>query len=135
VNAYSFGPHYFECTSRDTKGSRESFELITAGFLSLKKSVTLDNMRQVIQELRSKGVSTGFGMTEGSPIWSASVQDPESLITGELTIAGFPSPEAYHRLCATDSKTPVPRGEFGEIYQSGPGVTQAYLGGVSKEEF
>lgn len=45
-------------------------------------SVTPDNIHQAIFELGSRGVSTGFGMTEGSPIWSASVQNPEDLVNG-----------------------------------------------------
>ena len=99
-------------------------------------SVTPDNMRQAIYELGSRGVSTGFGMTEGSPIWTAPKQDPEDLINGDLTIAGPPSPGAHIRICGADSRIPVPRGERGEIHQSGPGLVKAYLGtGVGKDLF
>lgn len=99
-------------------------------------SVTPDNMRQAIHELGSHGVSAGFGMTEGSPIWTAPMQDPEDLINGDLTIAGSPSPGAHIRICGTDSRKPVPRGELGEVHQTGPGLVKAYLGtGVGKDQF
>ncbi|KAL8671714.1 MAG: hypothetical protein Q9168_003785 [Polycauliona sp. 1 TL-2023] len=99
-------------------------------------SVTPDNIRQAVLELGSKGVSTGFGMTEGSPIWSAPVQNPEDLVNGDRTIAGPPAPGARIRICDPESKVPIPRGERGEIHQTGPGLVKAYLGtGVGQEQY
>ena len=99
-------------------------------------SVTPDNIRQAAVELGSKGISTGFGMTEGSPIWSAPVQNPEDLVNGDLTIAGPPAPGACIRICNPNSRTPIPRGQRGEIHQTGPGLVKAYLGiGVDKDQF
>ncbi|KAL8754104.1 MAG: hypothetical protein Q9199_004570 [Rusavskia elegans] len=99
-------------------------------------SVTPDNIRQAVLELGSKGVSTGFGMTEGSPIWSAPVQNPEDLVNGDLTIAGSPAPGARIRICDPESRMPLTRGERGEIHQTGPGLVKAYLGtGVGQEQF
>ncbi|KAL8698938.1 MAG: hypothetical protein Q9224_001626 [Gallowayella concinna] len=99
-------------------------------------SLTPDNIRQVVSKLRSKGVSTGFGMTEGSPIWSAPVQDPEDLVNGDLTIAGPPAPGARIRICHPGSRMPTPRGERGEIHQSGPGLVTTYLDtGISEQHF
>lgn len=99
-------------------------------------SVTPDNIRQAVLELGSKGVSTGFGMTEGSPIWSAPVQNPEDLVNGDLTIAGSPAPGARIRICDPQSKMPIPRGDRGEIHQTGPGLVKAYLGiGVGQEQY
>lgn len=99
-------------------------------------SVTPDNIRQAIFDLGSKGVSTGFGMTEGSPIWSPPVPNPEDLVNGDLTIAGSPAPGARIRICDPDSRTPIHRGERGEIHQTGPGLVKAYLGiGVDKDQF
>ncbi|KAL8970633.1 MAG: hypothetical protein Q9197_003714 [Variospora fuerteventurae] len=97
-------------------------------------SVTPDNIRQAVLELGSKGVSTGFGMTEGSPIWSAPVQNPEDLVNGHLTIAGLPAPGARIRICDPESRIPIPRGERGEIHQSGPGLVTAYLGTCMGQE-
>ena len=99
-------------------------------------SVTPENIRQVIFNLGSKSVSTGFGMTEGSPIWSAPVQNPEDLVCGDMTISGGAAPGARIRICNPDSRTPIPRGERGEIHQTGPGLVKAYLGkGVSEDQF
>ncbi len=99
-------------------------------------SVTPDNIRQAVLDLGSKGVSTGFGMTEGSPIWSPPVQNPEDLVNGDLTIAGPPAPGARIRICDPDSRTPIHKGERGEIHQTGPGLVKAYLGiGVGKDQF
>ena len=99
-------------------------------------SVTPDNLRQVIFKLGSKGVSTGFGMTEGSPIWSAPVPNPEDLVNGNLAISGPPAPGARIRICHPKSTIPIPRGERGEIHQTGPGLVKGYLGeGISQEQF
>jgi len=99
-------------------------------------SVTPDNIRRAVFDLGSKGVSTGFGMTEGSPIWSPPVQDPEDLVNGDLTIAGPPAPGARIRICDPGSRTPIHRGERGEIHQTGPGLVKAYLGiGVGEDQF
>ena len=99
-------------------------------------SVTPDNIRQAVVDLGSKGISTGFGMTEGSPIWSAPVQNPEDLVSGDLTITGPPAPGARIRICNPESRAPIPRGQRGEIHQTGPGLVKAYLGiGVGKDQF
>ena len=90
--------------------------------------VAPQDLRQVIRTLGSHGVSTGFGMTEGPPIWTAPKGNPEDLIYHDLTIAGSPSPGASVRICAPGSRVPVPRGERGEIHQSGLGLTKDYLG-------
>ena len=91
-------------------------------------SITPDDIRQATFELRSQGVSTGFGMTEGSPIWTEPKSNPEDLINGNLTIAGRASLGARIRICDTDSRLPVPRGTRGEVHQSGPGLVKDYLG-------
>ncbi|KAL8961911.1 MAG: hypothetical protein Q9193_001606 [Seirophora villosa] len=97
-------------------------------------SVSPQNLRQAVVELGSKGVSTGFGMTEGSPLWSAPAQNPEDLVNGDLTIAGPPAPGARIRICDPESRIPIPRGERGEIHQSGPGLVTAYMGARLGEE-
>ena len=99
-------------------------------------SVSPENIRQAIVDLGSKGVSTGFGMTEGSPIWSSPVQNPEDLVNGDLTIAGHPAPGARIRICNPESRIPLPIGERGEIHQTGPGLVKAYLSiGIGKDQF
>ena len=91
-------------------------------------SITPRNLRQVVHTLGSKGVSTGFGMTEGSPIWTAATSDPETLISGDDTISGHASPGACIKICASDSTQPLLRGQPGEVHESGPGVIAGYIG-------
>jgi len=99
-------------------------------------SITPQHLRQVATKLGSKGVSTGFGMTEGSPVWIAATADPETLIAGNDTISGSASPGAFIKICASDSTLPLPRGQAGEIHESGPGVIAGYLGdNVGTENF
>lgn len=99
-------------------------------------SITPHNLRQVVKTLESQGVSTGFGMTEGSPVWVAPTPDPETLIAGDDTISGSASPGASIKICAADSTLPLPRGQPGEIHESGPGVIAGYLGeNVGTENF
>lgn len=71
--------------------------------------ITPQHMRSTIHTLGSRGVSTGFGMTEGSPVWTKSVNDPELLIEGDLTLVGTASPGASIRICEPESDVPVPR--------------------------
>jgi len=62
--------------------------------------------------------------------------NPEDLVNGDLTIAGPPAPGARIRICDPDSRTPIPKGERGEIHQTGPGLVKAYLGiGVGEDQF
>ncbi|KPM38310.1 hypothetical protein AK830_g8217 [Neonectria ditissima] len=97
-------------------------------------SVTPENVRQVFDRLGSKGVSTGFGMTEGSPIWTGSRQSPEDLIMESAVISGTASPGAHIRICAPGSREPLPHGQPGEIHQTGPGLIKAYLGSQTSTE-
>lgn len=99
-------------------------------------SITPQHLRHVVGKLGSRGVSTGFGMTEGSPIWVAATSDPETLIAGDDTISGSASPGASIKICESDATLPLPRGQPGEIHESGPGVIAAYLGdGIGTENF
>ncbi|KAK9797878.1 putative Acyl- synthetase family member 2 mitochondrial [Seiridium cardinale] len=92
-------------------------------------SVTSENVRQSLSILKSKGVSTGFGMTEGSPVWTGPRQDPADLLLGDSVISGTVVPGARVRICAPGSQTILPRGQAGEVHQSGPGTIKSYLGG------
>ncbi|KAK6084498.1 acylsynthase [Seiridium cupressi] len=92
-------------------------------------SVTSENVRQSLSILQSKGVSTGFGMTEGSPVWTGPRQDPAELLLGDSVMSGTVVPGARVRICAPGSQTILPRGQAGEVHQSGPGTIKSYLGG------
>jgi len=89
--------------------------------------ITPEHLRYVINDLGSTKVSTGFGMTEGSPIWSAP-GTPEQLVhDGETVASGHPSPGASVKICAPGSTHPLPLGQIGELHQSGPGLVEGYL--------
>ncbi|KAK6202200.1 putative secondary metabolism biosynthetic enzyme [Pestalotiopsis sp. IQ-011] len=81
-------------------------------------SVTPENVRRAFTVLKSKGVSTGFGMTEGSPVWTGPRQDPADLLIKDPVIAG----------------KALPRGQVGEIHQTGQCTIEAYLGGARGAE-
>lgn len=99
-------------------------------------SITPQMMRSVVEKLGSQGVSIGFGMTEGSPIWSGPVSDPEKLIRGDEVVCGKAVPGVRVRICAPESTRALPRGRPGEIHQSGPGVIASYVGKkVGRESF
>lgn len=85
-------------------------------------------IEQAISELGSRAVSVGFGMTEGSPIWSEPRSNPHDLYQGASTIVGSASPGAKVKLCKPGEETPVSVGEEGEIHQTGPGLVHGYLG-------
>ena len=91
-------------------------------------SVSPKMIEQAILELGSRAVSVGFGMTEGSPIWSEPKSNPQDLYQGSNTIVGSAAPGAKVKLCKPGEEAPVPVGEEGEIHQTGPGLVQGYLG-------
>lgn len=90
-------------------------------------SVSPENMQQVIRVLNSEGVSTGFGMTEGSPVWTGYKTNPQDLIRGAAVVSGTASPGATIRICAPSTREPLPRGQEGEIHQTGPGLVNGYI--------
>ncbi|KAF4951157.1 hypothetical protein FGADI_7647, partial [Fusarium gaditjirri] len=98
-------------------------------------SVTPQHIRQAFTTLKSKRVSTGFGMTEGSPIWASPTNKPEDLIIGNLSTSGSVSPGARVRICAPDTQTPLPIGQIGEIHETGPGTITSYLGKEASDKF
>ncbi|KAI0138789.1 hypothetical protein BJ166DRAFT_489906 [Pestalotiopsis sp. NC0098] len=93
-------------------------------------SVTPDNVRRAFTVLKSKGVSTGFGMTEGSPVWTGPRQDPADLLIEDSVIAGSVAPGASVRICDPGTQKILPRSQVGEIHQTGPCTIKAYLGGA-----
>ncbi|KAF2448804.1 acetyl-CoA synthetase-like protein [Karstenula rhodostoma CBS 690.94] len=99
-------------------------------------SITPQNIRSVIRDLGARGVSTGYGTTEGTPVWNAPVLDPEQLIRGDDVICGSAVPGQHVRICAPNSTQVLPRGQPGEVHESGPGMIAGYLGdNVGKDSF
>lgn len=97
-------------------------------------SVTPENVGSAFTVLKTKGVSTGFGMTEGSPVWTGPRQDPADLLIKDSVIAGSVAPGACVRICDPGTQKILPRGQVGEIHQTGPCTITAYLGGARGAE-
>jgi acyl-CoA synthetase (AMP-forming)/AMP-acid ligase II len=98
--------------------------------------VSLKHLKQCIYSLGAKKVGTSFGMTEGSPLRATPVSHPNELIRGGgSVIAGKPLREARVRICAPGSSIPLPRGQYGELPQSGPQVIKSYLGKGNAVDF
>jgi acyl-CoA synthetase (AMP-forming)/AMP-acid ligase II len=99
-------------------------------------SITPQNIRSVIYGLGAQGVSTGYGTTEGSPVWNAPVSDPELLIRGDDVLCGTAVPGQYVRVCEPDTTRVLPRGQAGEVHESGPGMIAGYVGdNIGKDAF
>ncbi|KAK8848751.1 acetyl-CoA synthetase-like protein [Apiospora arundinis] len=89
--------------------------------------ITPQHLQFVVDSLGSTNVSTGFGMTEGSPVWSAPGAPEKFLHDGKIVVSGPISPGASVKICAPDSSDPLPLGQVGELHQSGPGLVRGYL--------
>ncbi|KAK8064078.1 acetyl-CoA synthetase-like protein [Apiospora saccharicola] len=89
--------------------------------------ITPEDLRYVVRGLGSTQVSTGLGMTEGSPIWSAPGAPERFIHDDGMVASGRPSPGASVKICAPNSADPLPLGQVGELHQSGPGLVQGYL--------
>jgi acyl-CoA synthetase (AMP-forming)/AMP-acid ligase II len=97
--------------------------------------VSLKHLKQRIYSLGAKKIGTSFGMTEGSPLRATPVSDPNELIRGGFVIAGKPLREARVRICAPGSTILLPRGQYGELHQSGPQAIKSYLSKGNTDEF
>ena len=96
--------------------------------------VFAEAISQAKQRFDAEIVSTHFGMSESGPaaIWPP--DHPYDTVTGENFVSpGLPVPGAMLRICAPGSRTPLKRGEPGEIHQSSPHLIKGYLNGASDE--
>ncbi|KAK8113362.1 hypothetical protein PG984_013888 [Apiospora sp. TS-2023a] len=89
--------------------------------------ITPEDLRYVVHGLGSAKVSTGFGMTEGSPIWSAPGAPEQFIHDGGMVASGRPTPGASVKICAPGRADPLPLGQVGELHQSGPSLVPGYL--------
>lgn len=98
--------------------------------------VTAETVKQARQQLGAQVVSSHFGMSESGPaaLWSYH-EIPDVDTTGDFASPGLPVPGGKLRICAPGTRTPLQRGEAGEIHQSSPHVIKGYLGGVSSDSF
>lgn len=96
--------------------------------------LTPDNLRSCINELGTKGVENGFGMTEGIVIRSSSQRDPSTLIDGEEISVGWVRGPMGIRIADPDTNKVLPRNTLGELHGSAPSVDY-YVGDVGRESF
>ena len=80
-------------------------------------------------------LSLHYGMTESGPVvaWPCK-QVPDYLDDGKVT-SGFPVAGCIVRVCAPRSRTPLPRGEVGEIHQSSSQLVTGYIGIAQDDAF
>lgn len=99
--------------------------------------VSPDILKACIEHLGSEKASAGFGMTEGNPTIAHSFhsykQIPQYLSSATDISVGVPSIGAHARVCAPESRTPVLRGQLGELHIGGAQVIRGYLAGAKGE--
>ncbi|KAI7510231.1 acetyl-CoA synthetase-like protein [Hortaea werneckii] len=80
-------------------------------------------------------LSVHYGMTESGPVvaWPCE-QVPDDFEDGKVT-SGFPVAGCIVRLCAPHNRTPLPRGELGEIHQNSSQLVTGYIGIVQDDAF
>ncbi|KAI7264878.1 acetyl-CoA synthetase-like protein [Hortaea werneckii] len=80
-------------------------------------------------------LSIHYGLTESGPVvaWPCE-QVPEYCEDGKVT-SGFPVAGCIVRVCAPQSRTPLPRGEVGEIHQNSSQLVTGYMGIAQDDSF
>lgn len=76
-------------------------------------------------------MSNSYGATEAVPI-TTGIFDTR---TAKVITVGTLVDSARLRICAPDTRAPLPRGEAGELHFGGPHLIQGYLGGFSANSF
>ncbi|RMY63793.1 hypothetical protein D0863_10278 [Hortaea werneckii] len=79
-------------------------------------------------------LSMHYGMTESGPVAWPCEQVPEWFEDGRVT-SGFPVAGCIVRVYAPQSRTPLPRGEVGEIHQNSSQLVAGYMGIVHDDSF
>ena len=76
-----------------------------------------------------------YGLTENGPAVSwRHGRAPETFDNGPVS-AGLPLPGSSVRICVPGSRTPVSRGDAGEIHISGPQLIRGYIGAEQNDRF
>ena len=66
-------------------------------------------------------------MTEGVPLWTDSVENPDDLIEGDYVKSGKILPGMRVRVCEPGTQRVLPLGQLGEIHQAGPQLIKGYI--------
>ncbi|OQE31623.1 hypothetical protein PENSTE_c001G09796 [Penicillium steckii] len=89
---------------------------------------TEEVVRTCLEDLGASGVQNQYGMTEGILANTKIARTTSEIIASGDVILGKPLPGAKIRICAQDSKIPLPAGNAGEMHFSGPTLVERYLG-------
>ncbi|KAF2101709.1 acetyl-CoA synthetase-like protein [Rhizodiscina lignyota] len=95
-------------------------------------ALTPEILRLCTEELGAKAVENAYGLTEGVICFSGR-QTPAALSNGSNIAIGRGVPGSRLKVCAAGSKTPVPRGEVGELHGTSPMVLKSYIGQSSDD--
>lgn len=113
------------------KSTKSLVEIRTGGAM-----VSPDILKVCIEDLGAEKASVAFGMTEGTPTIAHPIhsykQTPPYISATEVS-CGTPNIGAHVRVCAPESRTPVMRGELGELHMGGAHVVRGYLAGAKGE--
>lgn len=101
--------------------SRPSFEVLLGG-----APVTLDVVKRC-RGLGAKRIMIGYGMTEGIPFVNTSLEMSTDPTTRDVSV-GKVFYGGRVRICLEGSRTPIHKGEIGEVHLGGLPVFGGYLG-------
>lgn len=124
--------------------------VLALGSLSLAPEKKLSSLRRVVlagappteeviriclEHLGSSGVENLYGMTEGILVSSGLLGNDSSIFNGRDISIGAPLPGAKIRVCAENSRIPLPVGATGEVHFSGPSLINEYIGRANDDKF
>lgn len=98
-------------------------------------SPTEEVIRICLEHLGSSGVENLYGMTEGILVSSGVLSNASSIFNGRDISIGAPLPGAKIRVCAENSRIPLPVGATGEVHFSGPSLINEYIGLANDDKF
>lgn len=98
--------------------------------------VTQDILKACIERLGSSKASAVFGMTEGTPTIMHPFHSYKGVpqpMKGTDVSCGVANLGSHIRVCAPETRTPMERGEIGELHMGGGQVVRGYLAGAKGE--
>jgi acyl-CoA synthetase (AMP-forming)/AMP-acid ligase II/thioesterase domain-containing protein/acyl carrier protein len=98
-------------------------------------SPTEEVIKICLDHLGASGVENLYGMTEGILVSSGVLGDTSAIFNGRDISIGAPLPGAKIRVCAENSRIPLPVGATGEVHFSGPSLISEYIGRANDDKF
>ncbi|KAK6214112.1 putative NRPS-like protein biosynthetic cluster [Pestalotiopsis sp. IQ-011] len=93
-----------------------------------------DILKSCVEELGTRGVENGYGMTEGVIVRSMSQGDPASIVDGAEVSCGWVIPGQSIRVVDPDTNAVLPRNALGELHASAP-MIQHYVNDAGSDNF